>query len=72
MYETDRRKKTEKAYEMLEDACHDQYDYLGNSASAHDCTGLIPAGMVSEEELMSYKDVYSFPPPMLDVEEDDE
>lgn len=62
MYEKKDVKKTEKAYETLEDsfAC---YDYLGSSASAHDCTGLIPSGPVSEEELLSYKDVYDFPPP---------
>ena len=67
MYEPDPSKKTEKAYDVLEDSCHNEYDYLGNSASAHDCTGLIPSGMVSEEELLSYKDVYDFPPPVPKV-----
>ena len=58
-------KKTENAYETLEDSILRDYDYLGSSASAHDCTGLIPSGPVSEEELLSYKDVYDFPPPAM-------
>lgn len=65
MYEEKDVKKTEKAYETLEDSVLDDYDYLGNSASAHDCTGLIPSGPVSEAELLSYKDVYDFPPPVM-------
>lgn len=64
--------KTKKAYDMLEDSTFNNYDYLGNSASAHDCTGLIPSGPVSEEELLSYKDVYAFPPPILKVEKSKE
>lgn len=64
MYGSDHTSKTEKAYDMLEEHCHHEYDYLGNSASAHDCTGLIPSGMVSEEELLSYQDLYDFPPPV--------
>ena len=39
----------------------DSYDYLGNSASANDCTGLIPSAPQSEAELQSYEDVYAFP-----------
>lgn len=47
----------------------DDYDYLmGCAASARDCTGLIPAGQVTEDELLSYKDVYSFPPPAVVAE----
>lgn len=65
MYEKKDVKKTEKAYETLEDSILHDYDYLGRSASAHDCTGLIPSGPVSEEELLSYKDVYAFPPPVM-------
>lgn len=61
-------KKTKKAYSLLEDASYHDYDYLGNSASAQDCTGLIPSGPVSEEELLSYKDVYDFPPPVMRVD----
>ena len=36
------------------------YDYLGNSASASDCTGLIPAGTVEEVDLMNYENLYNF------------
>ena len=65
MYEEKDVKKTEKAYETLEDSVLDDYDYLGSSASVNDCTGLIPSGPVSEDELLSYKDVYNFPPPVM-------
>ena len=36
------------------------YDYLGNSASATDCTGLIPAGTIDEADLMRYQDLVHF------------
>lgn len=36
------------------------YDYLGNAASATDCTGLIPSGTVEETELMYYQDLLHF------------
>lgn len=39
--------------------------YMGGSACANDCTGLVPAGPTSEAELLSYKDVYSFPSPFV-------
>ena len=32
----------------------DSYDFMSNAASSQDCTGLIPAGPVDEEELKSY------------------
>ena len=35
----------------------DSYDYLANSASANDCTGLIPSAPQSEAELQSYEEV---------------
>ena len=38
----------------------DDYDYLGNSASATDCTGLIPAGTVDTADLMNYQDLVHF------------
>lgn len=43
----------------------DSYDYLANSASANDCTGLIPSAPQSEEELQSYKDLYDYSPPEI-------
>lgn len=36
-------------------------DYL-SSASATDCTGLIPAGITKEEELDYYEELYPFLP----------
>jgi len=41
----------------------DSYDYLSNSASKQDMTGLIPSQPTSEEELESYEDLYHFLPP---------
>ena len=37
-----------------------EYDYLGKSASATDCTGLIPFGPTDQAQLDSYQDVYPF------------
>ena len=36
----------------------DSTDYLVNSASTQDCTGLIPGGLQNEEERKSYEEVY--------------
>ena len=41
----------------------DSYDYLANSASMQDCTGLIPSAPQSKAELESYEDVYHYQPP---------
>ncbi len=40
----------------------DDYDYMENSASAMDCTGLIPASPVEEADLLSYEAVYHYLP----------
>lgn len=44
---------------------HD-YEYIDNdylsSASATDCTGLIPAGITEEEEIAYYEELYPFLP----------
>ena len=40
------------------------YDYL-KASSAQDCTGLIPSGIVYEEELENYEDLYPFLPNMV-------
>ena len=37
------------------------YDYL-KASSAQDCTGLIPSGIVYEEELENYEELYPFLP----------
>ena len=43
----------------------DSYDFLSNSASTQDCTGLIPSGPVNEDELTSYETVYHYLPPQI-------
>ena len=40
----------------------DGYDYLGNSSSATDCTGLIPSEPQSKAEQDSYEDLYHYQP----------
>lgn len=45
----------------------DSYDYLGNSASNNDCTGLIPSAPISKSEVQSYEDVYHFTPPEVPI-----
>ena len=39
------------------------YDYLSNSASAGDCTGLIYKPVKNETEAKAYNEVYDFLPP---------
>lgn len=39
----------------------DSYDYL-KASSAQDCTGLIPSGIQTEEELKHYEELYPFLP----------
>ena len=41
----------------------DEFDYLSNAASSQDCTGLIPSGPTSTEEVESYEEMYHFLPP---------
>lgn len=49
------------------EAIIDSYDYLGNSASSNDCTGLIPSAPISKSEVQSYEDVYHFTPPEVPI-----
>lgn len=60
----DLREKETMSSDFLDDLCAYDDDYLGYCASTTDCTGLIPAGMVTEAELLAYKDVYAFPTPV--------
>lgn len=46
------------------------YDYLGNSASANDQTGLIPSEPQNDDEIESYQDVFPFAPPLLKKDKD--
>ena len=40
-------------------------DYLVNSASTQDSTGLIPRGLQSDEEVEAYEEVYHYLPPKV-------
>lgn len=51
------------------EAAFDSYDYLGNSCSAWECTGLIPSAPQSDAELESYEDLYRFEAPRMAPEE---
>ena len=52
-----KEKKGKKSETIIEG-----YDYLGNSCSATDCTGLIPSAPTSEAERDSYEEVYHYQP----------
>lgn len=38
----------------------DRYDYLANAASTQDCTGLVPANPLSQDEMEAYEDIYNY------------
>lgn len=44
------------------EAVIDDYDYLGASCSATDCTGLIPRGGSTEAEREAYEELYPYQP----------
>ena len=50
---------------------HKDYDNI-KSASAQDCTGLIPANVQSEEELENYESLYPFLPQPAVMDTDSE
>ena len=56
------KRKNEAAADTENQAVIDGYDYLGNSSSATDCTGLIPSAPGSRAERESYEDVYHYQP----------
>ncbi len=43
----------------------DDYDYLGQAASATEQTGLMPSAALTEGEKESYRMLYPYPPPLL-------
>ena len=45
----------------------DDYDYMGNSASVTDCTGLIPSAPMSKAERDSYQELYHYQPKVTSV-----
>lgn len=53
----------------VEEPSYEEYDYLANSASASDMTGLIPSTIMDESQAVSYEDVYDYLPPEADAEQ---
>jgi len=59
-----KKKRPEKSNQEI----IDDYDYLGNSSSSMDCTGLIPSLPQNKAELESYESVYHFEAPKIKPE----
>lgn len=53
---------------MLHDYKTEDYDYLANSATGMDCTGLMHRTAVDESELENYQQVYQYLPPNVKVD----
>lgn len=51
-------------------AVKQEYDYLGKSASAMDCTGLIPSLPEDEAEREAYEELYPYQPKAITRPED--
>lgn len=58
----DKNKKKTKNESQNQDII-DNFDYLSNAASTHDCTGLIPSEPVDDAEREAYEDIYQYLPP---------
>lgn len=56
--------------EVYKDTTIEDYDYLTNSATPTDCTGLIYPAPQSDSEVESYQEVYQFLPPNVKVNGD--
>ena len=56
-----------KKSEHVSQSILEEYDYIGNSASATDCTGLIPSAPLSRAERDSYQDIYHYQPKITAV-----
>jgi len=53
--------------ESLKDATIEDYDYLANSATGMDCTGLMYRAPINEDEMESYQEVYQYLPPNVKI-----
>lgn len=60
-----------KRIDESNEAIIDSYDYLSGSASATDCTGLIPAGPTNKAERESYENLCHFLPKAAPPREED-
>ncbi len=54
--------------EILTNAKMDNYDYLANSATGMDCTGLMNRAPENETEMENYQQVYQYLPPNVKIE----
>lgn len=70
-----KRKETECAVgnrqdeeEILKTYQTEDYDYLANSATGMDCTGLMYRTPSNENEMESYQEVYQYLPPNVRVD----
>ncbi len=55
--------------EVLKNARIEDYDYLANSATGMDCTGLMNRTPKDEAEMASYQQVYQYLPPNVKAED---
>lgn len=53
---------------MLNTYQTEDYDYLANSATGMDCTGLMYRTPVNEAEMESYQQVYQYLPPNVKLD----
>lgn len=53
---------------MLDSYKTEDYDYLTNSATGMDCTGLMYRTPVDEAEMESYQQVYQYLPPNVKLD----
>lgn len=54
--------------EILRDTTIEDYDYLANSATGMDCTGLMYRAPMNEDEMESYQEVYQYLPPNVKID----
>ena len=54
--------------EILKTYQTEDYDYLANSATGMDCTGLMHRTPSNENEMESYQEVYQYLPPNVRVD----
>ncbi len=52
---------------VLSDTYEKEYDYLANSATGMDCTGLMYRPADNAEEAESYRQVYDYLPPTVSL-----
>ncbi len=62
------KNKKERAPQEKNRIVIEGYDYLGNSASSMDCTGLIPSEPQSDAERESYEALYHYRPRAVEEE----